>query len=353
MQLAIELAKSVVNQTSPNPSVGAVLVKDGQIVGVGCHLFAGCNHAEIYALNMHPELAKGATLYVTLEPCSHFGKTPPCTDAIIEKCIKRVVIATLDPNSLVNGNGVKKLLAAGVEVEVGLLEQEAYELNKKYFYHIVNKMPYITLKAGMSLDGKLATANNESKWITSDLARDDAHIYRSSHDAIMVGVSTVLNDNPSLTTHRLKNSKNPIRVILDRELKTPLNSQITTDKLSETWIIVNEQVTAEKMKPYLENDLVKIIKLDTNNLSMLLQELYKLGITSILVEGGNKLHTSFMEAGLFNQLLIYMAPKLIGGDKAPHFFSGRGFEKLTDAMKVKIKSVETLGEDIKIIANKR
>ena len=353
MQLAIDLAKSVVNQTAPNPSVGAVLVKNGQIIGLGCHLFTGCPHAETYALNMHPELANGATLYVTLEPCSHFGKTPPCVNAITEKGITRVVIATLDPNPLVNGHGVQMLRDAGISVEVGLLEQEARELNKKYVYYIRNKMPYVTLKAGMSLDGKLATAANESKWITGPLSRDDAHVYRSSHDAILVGINTVISDDPALTSHRCINSKNPIRIVLDSNLRTPLNAQIIVDKLSPTWIIVDKNIAAEKIQPYLVHELVKIIKTDMADLNGILRELYMLGITSVLVEGGNKIHTSFIEDGLFNQLIMYMAPQLIGGENAPHFFAGIGFDKLANSMNVAIESVTTLGEDIKIVANKK
>lgn len=353
MQLAIDLAKSVVNQTAPNPSVGAVLVKNGQIIGLGCHLFTGCPHAEIYALNMHPELTTGSTLYVTLEPCSHFGKTPPCVNTIIEKGVQRVVVATLDPNPLVNGRGAQLLRDAGISVEVGLCEQEAREYNKKYFYYIRNKMPYVTLKAGMSLDGKLATITNESKWITSATSRDDAHIYRSSHAAILVGVNTIITDNPALTSHRCINGKNPIRIVLDSNLRTPLHAQIIMDKISQTWIIVDKNVADEKISPYLVYELVKIIKLDMTDLNDILKELYVRGITSILVEGGNKIHTSFIESGLFNQLIIYMAPKLIGGEKAPHFFAGTGFGRLAETMNIEVENVTTIGEDVKIVANKK
>lgn len=353
MKLAIDLAKSTVNQTSPNPSVGAVVVKDNKIIGIGCHLFAGQHHAEIYALNMHPELTEGATLYVTLEPCSHYGKTPPCVNYIIERGIKRVVIAILDPNPLVNGNGLKKLIDAGIKVEVGVLEEAAKELNKKYFYHIINKMPYVTLKVGMSLDGKLATSTNESKWITSEIARTDAHIYRATHDAILVGVNTIIKDNPALTSHKIKDAKNPIRIILDTNLRTPLNSQILSDKISQNWIIVDKNISDAQAAPFLASKFVKIIKLDMSNLANILKELYKLGITSILIEGGNKIHTSFIEAKLFNQLVIYMAPKLIGGEKAPQFFAGNGFEKLADTLDLAIENFVHIDEDIKIIANKK
>lgn len=351
MQLALELAKSTVNQTAPNPAVGSVIVRDNKIVGLGCHLFAGSPHAETYALNMHPELAKDATLYVTLEPCSHYGKTPPCVNTIIERGIKKVVIATLDPNPLVNGNGFKKLLDAGIKVEVGILAAEAKNINAKYFYQIVHKMPYITLKAGMSLDGKLATSTNQSKWITSEEARTDAHIYRTTHDAILVGVNTVIHDNPSLTSHRLNNTKNPIRIILDQNLRTPLNSKIIIDKQAPTWLIVNPEITDGMIKPYLAHQQVKIIKLNTANLATMLKELYHLGITSILVEGGNQTHTLFMQNKLFNELVLYLAPKLIGGESSPHFFAGTGFSSLTDALQVKIIHTTKIGEDIKVTAH--
>lgn len=353
MQLALDLAQSVVNQTAPNPSVGAVVVKNGHVIGLGCHLFAGLAHAETYALNMHPELVKDSTLYVTLEPCSHFGKTSPCANAIIEKGLKRVVIATLDPNPLVNGRGVKMLADAGIQVEVGILEKAAQNLNKKYFYHIVNKMPYVTLKSGMSLDGKLATSTLESKWITGIESRIDTHSYRHDHMAIIVGVNTVIADNPALTTHHLPNGKNPIRIILDSNLRTPLSAEIITDRVSPTWIITNKDTSFEKIKPYLEHELVKVIQLDMTDLKCILKELYQLGITSILVEGGNLIHTSFIEAGIFNQLILYMAPKLIGGENAPHFFAGNGFDKLAMAMNLNIECVTTIGEDIKIIANRK
>lgn len=352
MQLAIDLARSTVNQTAPNPSVGAVVVRDNKILGVGCHLFAGSHHAEVYALNMHPDLIKDATLYVTLEPCSHYGKTPPCVNAIIEKGIKKVVIATLDPNPLVNGNGRQKLLDAGIMVEVGLLEEDAKEINKKYFYHIAHQMPYVTLKAGMSLDGKLATTSGESKWITSDIARTDAHLYRATHDAILVGVNTVIADNPALTVHKLENAKNPIRIVLDHNLRTPLSSQILTDKKSPTWIIVDKNIIDEQVKPFIEYELVKIIKLDMSNLESVLKALYTLGVTSILIEGGNKIHTSFLQAKLFNQLVIYMAPKLIGGEQAPQFFAGNGFDKLAESLNLHIENISHIGDDIKVVANR-
>ena len=192
MALAIELAKATQGQTSPNPTVGAVIVKHNQIIGLGSHLFAGLAHAEIYALGMNPSLNAGATLYVTLEPCCHLGKTPPCVDAIIQAKIKRVVIATLDKNPLVAGNGVQRLKDAGIDVDIGVMQQEAESLNKDFSYFVTHKAPYVTLKAGISLDAKLATCAGESKWITNQPARIDAHSYRHTHDAILVGVNTII-----------------------------------------------------------------------------------------------------------------------------------------------------------------
>lgn len=251
MNLAINVAKAGVGQTTPNPVVGAIIVNEGRVVGIGAHLKAGEPHAEVHAIRMAGEKAQNATAYVTLEPCSHHGKTPPCADLLITSKVKRVVVATTDPNPLVAGKGIAKLKAAGIEVEVGVCKEQADALNSVFFHYLEKKRPYITLKSATTLDGKIATVTGESKWITGDAARQDVHLYRSIHDAILVGVNTVLMDNPSLTT-RLPNGtgKNPIRVILDSKLRTPLDSQIVNDGKAETWIIVSNQVNQEKINEF-------------------------------------------------------------------------------------------------------
>lgn len=352
MQLAIQLAKAAQGQTSPNPSVGAVLVKNNQVVGVGTHLFAGSEHAEIHAINMAGKLAKGATLYVTLEPCVHFGKTPPCTSSIINAGIKSVVIATLDVNPKVAGSGVIALRNAGINVEVGLLENEAKKINQAFFYYIEHKLPYITLKAGVSLDSKLATKTGESKWITNAKSRSDAYYLRHIHDAILVGIDTVLADNPSLTTKIEGGGRNPVRIILDTHLRIPLNAAVVIDEQSPTWIIVGSAVSQELMLPYLAYPKVQIIQLAQPIISLheLLAELGAREITSVLVEGGNKVLSSFIQAKLVNQLILYISPMLIGGASAPALFENDGFSSLAQALKLEFTETELLDGNLKIIA---
>lgn len=351
MRLALDLAKATLGQTSPNPMVGAVIVKKGQVLGVGAHLKYGSPHAEINALNMAGSMAEGATLYVTLEPCCHQGSTPACTSQIIAKKIKRVVVATKDPNPQVSGKGIDILQKAGVIVEVGLLENEASKLNEIFFHYIIKKTPFVTLKAGMSLDAKLATATGQSKWITNSEARADAHNYRHTHDAIMVGINTVICDNPSLTTRTTNGGKNPIRIILDSTLRTPLSSNVITDKLAETWIITGSNFNKEK-EAVLKDLGIKIISLDSAaiDLGLALKILGDSNISSVFVEGGPLLHTNFIEQKLFNQLILYISPHLIGGAQAPAFFKGIGFAELTNTPYLNFEEVKLVGDNIKIIA---
>jgi diaminohydroxyphosphoribosylaminopyrimidine deaminase / 5-amino-6-(5-phosphoribosylamino)uracil reductase len=351
MRLAIDLAKAGIGQTSPNPVVGAVVVKNGEIVGFGAHLKAGEPHAEVHAIRMAGEKAKGATIYVTLEPCSHFGKTPPCADLLIETGVKRVVIATTDPNPLVAGKGIEKLRNAGIEVDVGILKEEADELNRVFFHYIATKTPFVTLKYASSLDGKIATKTGESKWITSEAARQDAHHYRRLHDAILVGVNTVIADDPSLTVRLPGGGKNPIRVILDTHLRTPLDAKVVNDGEAETWIVVGSEVKEEKIAPYREKN-VQIIKMHEARIGIreLLKVLGEKKVTSLFVEGGAEVHASFIEAKAINQIIAYIAPKIIGGKDSPTPIGGIGFASMTDVMELNIKSVETIGPDIKIVA---
>ncbi|QPA29915.1 bifunctional diaminohydroxyphosphoribosylaminopyrimidine deaminase/5-amino-6-(5-phosphoribosylamino)uracil reductase RibD [Thermaerobacillus caldiproteolyticus] len=351
MRLAIELAKAGIGQTSPNPVVGAVVVKDGEIVGLGAHLKAGEPHAEVHAIRMAGEKAKNATVYVTLEPCSHFGKTPPCADLLVDTGVKRVVIATTDPNPLVAGKGIKKLQNAGIDVEVGVLKEEADELNRIFFHYIATKTPFVTLKYASSLDGKIATTTGESKWITSEAARQDAHRYRAMHDAILVGVNTVIADNPSLAVRLPEGGKNPIRVILDTHLRTPLEANVVNDGAAETWIVVGNQVKEESIMPYRRRN-VQVIKMNEANIDIrkLLKVLGEKRVTSLFVEGGASVHGSFLQAKAVNEMVAYIAPKIIGGKEAPGPIGGSGFASMADVMKLKIKSVETIGPDIKIVA---
>ena len=248
MNLALENARAMKGQTDPNPLVGSVIVNENRVVGIGTHLKAGEPHAEIHAIRMAGDKAKGGTIYVTLEPCSHFGRTGPCAVAIVEAGIKKVVIATLDPNPVVAGNGVKILEDAGIEVIVGVMEEESRKMNEVFNKFIVEQKPFMTMKAGSTLDGKIATHTADSKWITSAEARNDVHVLRNENMAILVGVNTVIEDDPELTT-RIPNGRNPIRIILDSTLRIPLDSKVVTDGQAETWIFTAkkyDQVCQEK-----------------------------------------------------------------------------------------------------------
>ncbi|MDR7001834.1 bifunctional diaminohydroxyphosphoribosylaminopyrimidine deaminase/5-amino-6-(5-phosphoribosylamino)uracil reductase RibD [Neobacillus niacini] len=351
MNLAVNLAKSTLGQTAPNPVVGAVVVKDHQIVGMGAHLKAGQPHAEVHAIQMAGEKVKDATMYVTLEPCSHYGKTPPCSDLVIRTGIKKVFVATTDPNPQVAGKGIERIRKAGIEVEVGLLQEEARELNKVFFYNISTGLPYVTLKSAISLDGKTATVTGASKWITGEEARQDVHELRHQHDAILVGVNTVIKDNPSLTTRLPSGGKNPIRIILDTGLRTPVDANVVTDGLAPTWIITGSGTDSKRERVY--QDLgVKLIKLPEGqiNIREMLKVIGEMGITSLFVEGGAEVHGSFLKERAFQQVITYIAPKLIGGKLAPASFGGEGFETMEEIVSLKIKEVDRIGNDIRIIA---
>ncbi|PHA37286.1 bifunctional diaminohydroxyphosphoribosylaminopyrimidine deaminase/5-amino-6-(5-phosphoribosylamino)uracil reductase RibD [Bacillus wiedmannii] len=354
MRIALQLAEGTSGQTSPNPMVGAVVVKEGNIVGIGAHLRAGEEHAEVHALHMAGEKAKGATVYVTLEPCSHFGKTPPCCELLIKKGVKRVVIATLDCNSLVSGTGKKRLEEAGIEVTTGVLETEATLLNRFFFHYMRTKRPFVTIKTAMSLDGKTATVTGESKWITGEEARADVHQYRHTHDAILVGVNTVIADNPHLTTRIPNGGKNPIRVILDTHLRTPPSSHVITDGLAPTWIIVGKDVNKEKIASY-ESENIAIFQMKTKHIEIkdLLFFLGEKQILSLFVEGGQTVHASFLQTKHLNEIVTYISPKLIGGKDAPTLFGGNGFKALQDALSLEIQEMKQIGDDIKIVANAR
>lgn len=350
MQLAIQLAKATKGQTSPNPAVGAVIVNNGEIVGIGTHLKAGEAHAEVHAIKMAGSKAEGATIYVTLEPCSHYGKTPPCASLIIEKKIKKVVIATQDPNPIVSGKGIEMLTEAGVDVEIGLCQAEAEELNQDIFHFNRSQTPFVTLKTAMTLDGKIATLTGESKWITGKKAREDVHHYRHTHDAILVGVGTVLKDNPKLTTRLPEGGKNPIRIILDRELQTPVNSYVIQDESTPTWLVIDKSVENKQKARYNFQHVTFIEVSQPHHYPDLMQKLGELGITSLFVEGGSRVNNRFLKSKLVDQYIFYIAPTVIGGSNAPTSFEGTGFQHLKDALKLQFESVEQIGEDLKIVA---
>ncbi|GAF14746.1 LOW QUALITY PROTEIN: diaminohydroxyphosphoribosylaminopyrimidine deaminase [Bacillus sp. JCM 19045] len=351
MKLALENARTMRGQTDPNPTVGCVLVKEGRVIGIGAHLKAGGPHAEIHALQMAGKEAVGCTAYVTLEPCSHTGKTGPCALALIEAGVKQVVVAMLDPNPLVAGNGIRCLKKQGIHVETGVCEYEARALNDVFIHSILHQKPFVTAKTAITLDGKLSTHTGSSQWITSSEARTDVHHLRSEHQAIMVGVGTVVQDNPALTA-RIPNGRNPLRIIVDSHLRTPLNAQVITDGQAPTWIFT-AQATDENKRKALQDLGVEVIKTSGTeqvNLEEMLHSIYQRSITSILLEAGGTLNASFIEAELISKLILYMAPKIIGGRLAPTFLEGEGIGLMNDAIPVEIASVDFVGKDLKITA---
>ncbi|HWK23847.1 MAG TPA: bifunctional diaminohydroxyphosphoribosylaminopyrimidine deaminase/5-amino-6-(5-phosphoribosylamino)uracil reductase RibD [Ureibacillus sp.] len=354
MQLALDLAASAKGNTNPNPCVGAVLVKDGVIVGTGLHRKAGEPHAEVHAFKMAGDHAKGATLYVTLEPCSHYGKTPPCANLVKESGVSRVVVATMDPNPSVAGRGINLLIEAGIEVEVGLLEQEARKLNERFIHNMLTNKPFVISKFAMTIDGKISTHNGHSKWITSEEARLQVHKLRHEVDAILVGVGTVLADNPSLTTrlpHR--EGKNPIRIILDSDLRTPLNANVVDTTEAQTIIVCHTEADQTKMNKLKEMG-VQILSVSKNECGLDLEEslhqLYKMGITDVLVEGGAEINASFLRAGLINKFLVFIAPKVLGGRNSKTPFAGLDIDHMDEALQIEFDSIEQFGPDLCITA---
>ena len=350
MQQALKLAKKGTGYVNPNPLVGAVIVKNNKIIGEGFHQKYGEPHAEVNAFASLKEPPNNATMYVTLEPCSHYGKTPPCADAIIKKNLARVVIASLDPNPLVAGRSITKLQAAGIEVETGILKAECDELNAPFFHYITQKTPYVVMKYAMTADGKIATHTGASRWITGTEARKKVHEDRNRYSSIMVGVGTVIADDPMLNC-RIENSRDPIRIICDTTLKTPINSRIIeTAKLIPT-ILLTAQADKRKHQPYIEKGCQMIPIPHQNNklnLKSAMQILAKQGIDSILLEGGATLNASALEAGIIQKVQTYIAPKLFGGASAPTPIAGQGVAHPNQAYILKNQKITTLGEDILI-----
>jgi diaminohydroxyphosphoribosylaminopyrimidine deaminase/5-amino-6-(5-phosphoribosylamino)uracil reductase len=350
MKLALQLAEATRGQTSPNPMVGCVLVKDGRIVGIGSHLKAGEAHAEVQALRAAGEQARGATAYVTLEPCSHYGRTAPCADALIDAGVRSVVIAMLDPNPLVAGQGVQKLQDAGIEVLTGVCEEEAKRLNEVFITFITTKQPFVTVKTAMTLDGKVATYAGSSRWITGEEARLDVHRMRHEHDAILVGVNTVLIDDPQLTTRLALGGKNPVRMIIDTTLRIPLDAKVLTDGKAPTWIFTTERADPLKWEQ-LEEMGIRVFSTGNEpkvNISRMLTILGEQQISSLLVEGGSQINSAFLHAQAIHKVVSYVAPKLVAGQGAPTPFGGLGIEEMNNAVSLVDVSFEKIGDDIKI-----
>lgn len=330
MDLALELAEKGRGYVNPNPMVGAVVIKDGEIVGKGWHKFYGGPHAEVYALDEAGEKAEGATIYVTLEPCSHFGKTPPCAEKIKKMKIKKCVIACLDPNPIVAGRGKKILEEAGIEVVVGVREKEAKELNKVFMKYITEKNPYLFLKCAITLDGKIATNERDSKWITNEKSREKVQFLRHEYMGIMVGINTLINDNPRLTA-RIENGVNPFRIVVDPHLRTPLESNFVNMADDNKSIIVTSKENEKNDKiTELENKNVKIIYMEGFNFSVheILKKIGELKIDSVLLEGGSYLISKAFKENRIDGGEIFIAPKILGGGLP--FIDGFDFKEIKD-----------------------
>lgn len=348
MAYAITLAEKARGWTSPNPLVGCVIVKNGNIIAEGYHQKAGSWHAERNAILNFEEDLTGATAYVTLEPCCHHGRTPPCSELLIERGIKKVFIGSRDPNPLVSGKGAAQLRAAGIEVVEDFMRTECDALNPIFFHYIQTKRPYVLLKYGMTADGKIATYTGNSKWITGEAARANVQKSRHEYSAIMVGVETVLADDPMLNS-RMENAKQPVRIVCDSQLRTPLDSQLVQTARQYRTIIATLNNDAKKQAEYTACGVEILVTGERDkrvDLADLLQKLGELGIDSLLIEGGSQLNFSVLEQGLVNRVHCYIAPKLIGGKAAKTPIGGKGIGELAQAVKLRLKSTELLGEDI-------
>lgn len=348
MALALQLAEKGAGWTSPNPMVGAVIVKDGEIIGRGYHAKCGGLHAERAALAACTGDPAGATLYVTLEPCCHHGRQPPCTDAILQARIARVVVGSGDPNPLVAGKGLDLLRAHGVQVTEGVLDQECRALNHVFFHFIQTGRPYVVLKYAMTLDGKLAAYTGASQWITGEQARRHVHTQRSRYRAILVGVGTVLADDPQLTC-RLEGGRDPLRVVCDTNLRTPLTANVVRTARQTPTCLATCVSQESRLAPYREAGC-QVLSLPKSNgqvsLPALLKALGSQGVDSVLAEGGSALHWSLVRDGLVNRVQAYLAPKILGGQGAKSPVGGQGFPHPDQALRLAPPTLTPLGEDL-------
>jgi diaminohydroxyphosphoribosylaminopyrimidine deaminase/5-amino-6-(5-phosphoribosylamino)uracil reductase len=348
MKRALRLAEKGRGRTSPNPMVGAVLVKNDEVVGEGYHAKAGEAHAEVLSLREAGEEANGATLYLNLEPCIHYGKTPPCAPAVIEARVRRVVVGMEDPNPFVKGRGLETLKKAGLDVEAGILEKECQRLNEAFCKYILKKEPFVILKVAATLDGKIATRDGESKWISGEASRRLVHRLRDQVDGIVVGINTILKDDPMLTA-RIKGGRNPNRIILDSRLRIQEEAKVIEISPSKTIIATTELAGKEKIKK-LEKRGIQILTLKSNqgrvDLRHLLTKLGEMEMMSLLVEGGSQINGSFLDEGLVDKILLFLSPKLIGDNQAQGIFGGRGVANLREAFSLDEIRAKRVGEDI-------
>lgn len=335
MEMALELAQKGTGHVNPNPLVGAVVVKNNRVVGTGYHGFYGGSHAEVYALDKAGDNAKDADIYITLEPCSHYGKTPPCVKKIIDSGIKRCFIGSIDPNPLVSGKGIEILREHDIEVHTGILKQECDSLNKVFFKYINKKLPYLFLKCAITLDGKIAARSGDSKWISNEAAREKVQYYRSKYMGIMVGINTVLNDNPRLTA-RIENGRNPFRIIVDPHLRIEEDCIIIQNNKDKKTIIVTsiENEKTEKQKKLEEAYNIKFIYLQNYSflISDILKKISDLEIDSVLLEGGGKLISQAFKEGIIDSGEIFIGNKILGDSMGKSFISGFSHDKISDSI---------------------
>lgn len=350
MRLALQLAGGAAGQTGVNPVVGCVVVKDGRIVGMGAHLKRGEAHAEVHALNMAGTEAAGATVYVTLEPCSHYGRTPPCCDRLIGDNVSRVVVAAPDPNPLVAGQGIERLKAHGIETTGGLMQKESETLNEAYNWHIATGMPFVTLKTALTLDGRIATSTGHSRWITGPSAREAVHTLRHRHAGIMVGVGTVIADNPGLTTRLSVPALHPKRIVVDSALRTPPESQVLNGE-APTIILTTERADPERAKRLAgqaADGNIEIVRCGEGpqvDLALAMRELSRRDIGSILLEGGGKLNGAMLRHRLVNKMMLFYAAKIVGAAGAPSAFDFEGPSLMSEAYSLTNVSIERYGDD--------
>ncbi|MCS7167410.1 MAG: bifunctional diaminohydroxyphosphoribosylaminopyrimidine deaminase/5-amino-6-(5-phosphoribosylamino)uracil reductase RibD [Gemmatales bacterium] len=349
MQRALELARRGEGYVEPNPMVGAVVVRDGEVVGEGWHERFGGPHAEVVALQRARSAARGATLYVTLEPCCHWGKTPPCTQAILRAGIGRVIVAMLDPFPAVAGRGVAELVGAGISVEVGVLEEQARKLNAPYLKRLMRGRPWVIAKWAMSLDGKIATASGESKWISQEAARQLARQWRGKMDAVVVGIGTVERDDPHLGAPP-GSPRTPMRVVLDRQLRLPLTAQLVrTARQAPVLVVHGQDVDPEKREALIRAGCECVaVPVEAGRLAVpaLLDELGRRQMTNVLVEGGGQVLGSFFDAGEIDEVRVFVASMLLGGREAVVPLAGRGVAAIAQAVRLRSWQVEVVGSDV-------
>ncbi|MGG6268463.1 bifunctional diaminohydroxyphosphoribosylaminopyrimidine deaminase/5-amino-6-(5-phosphoribosylamino)uracil reductase RibD [Leptolyngbya sp. AN03gr2] len=346
MQRCLELAKSAIGRTAPNPMVGCVIVSEGDIIGEGFHPKAGEPHAEVFALRQAGTRSHGATLYVNLEPCNHYGRTPPCSKAIVESGLSRVVVGMVDPNPKVAGGGVATLRNAGIEVTVGVEETDCQILNEAFVHRILHRRPFGILKYAMTIDGKIATTTGHSSWITGEASRHQVHQLRTACDAIVIGGNTVRQDNPHLTTHGLSKHQ-PLRVIMSRSLDLPLNANLWNTEIAPT-IVFTGMNSDEPMQNHLTQQGVEVVNLEALTPARVMSVLYDRGLNTVLWECGGTLAAQAIADDCIQKVWAFVAPKIIGGISAPTSIGDLGFEKMTDAIELTRVTWRAIDSDLLI-----